>query len=335
MSLTLSATRKLLGLAVGMALSASPLLAQAQSDDEVTIGFIVKKPEQAWFINEQDAATRLGEEKGFEVVRLAGEDGQQVLSAIDNLHSQGAEGFVICPPDVRLGPAIMHRANQYGMKVVTVDDRFVGTDGEPMEEVPHLGMSGYKIGQQVGNAIAAEMERRGWDPENVAALRITNYELPTAKARTDGATDALLESGFKKANIFDAPQQNTDTSSAFAAASPVFAKRSDFEHWVIYALNEESVLGGVRASEQYGLSADQVIGVGINGSGAAFAEFSREEPTGFHGTVAVSSTMHGRQSAANLYKWITEGEKPPANTETSGKLMTRDNWKDVRQELGL
>lgn len=331
MSFTHTLSRLALG--AGLALS-SFTLAQA-ADDEVKIGFIVKKPEQAWFINEQQAATDLGEEKGFEVVRLSGEDGQQVLSAIDNLNSQGAQGFVICPPDVRLGPAIMNRAEQYGMKVVTVDDRFVGTDGEPMEDVPHLGMSGYKIGQQVGNAIAAEMEKRGWDPENVAALRITNYELPTAKERTDGATDALLESGFKKANIFDAPQQNTDTSSAFAAASPVFSKHGEFEHWVIYALNEESVLGGVRASEQYGLSADQVIGVGINGSGAAFAEFSREEPTGFHGTVAVSSTMHGRQSADNLYTWITEGEKPPANTETTGTLMTRDNWEQVRKDLNL
>ncbi|WP_136066807.1 arabinose ABC transporter substrate-binding protein [Modicisalibacter radicis] len=331
MSLTHTLSRLALG--AGLALS-SFTLAQA-ADDEVKIGFIVKKPEQAWFINEQQAATDLGEEKGFEVVRLSGEDGQQVLSAIDNLNSQGAQGFVICPPDVRLGPAIMNRAEQYGMKVVTVDDRFVGADGEPMEGVPHLGMSGYKIGQQVGNAIAAEMEKRGWDPENVAALRITNYELPTAKERTDGATDALLESGFEEANIFDAPQQNTDTSSAFAAASPVLSKNGDFEHWVIYALNEESVLGGVRASEQYGLSADQVIGVGINGSGAAFAEFSREKPTGFHGTVAVSSTMHGSQSADNLYTWITEGEKPPANTETTGTLMTRDNWEQVREELNL
>ncbi|MDW5376554.1 arabinose ABC transporter substrate-binding protein [Halomonas sp. HP20-15] len=331
MSFTHTLSRLALG--AGLALSAFTL-AQA-ADDEVKIGFIVKKPEQAWFINEQQAATNLGEEKGFEVVRLSGEDGQQVLSAIDNLNSQGAQGFVICPPDVRLGPAIMNRAEQYGMKVVTVDDRFVGADGEPMEDVPHLGMSGYKIGQQVGNAIAAEMKKRGWDPENVAALRITNYELPTAKERTDGATDALLESGFKKDNIFDAPQQNTDTSSAFAAASPVLSKNGDFEHWVIYALNEESVLGGVRASEQYGLTADQVIGVGINGSGAAFAEFSREKPTGFHGTVAVSSTMHGSQSADNLYTWITEGEKPPANTETTGTLMTRDNWEQVRKDLNL
>ena len=157
----------------------------------------------------------------------------------------------------------------------------------------------------------------------------------TAKERTDGATDALLESGFPEDNIFDAPQQNSDTASAFSAASPVFAKRGDYEHWVIFALNEESVLGGVRASEQYGLDAEDVIGVGINGSGAAFAEFSREKPTGFHGTVAVSSTMHGRKSAENLYEWVTEGDKPQANTVTGGTLMTRDNWESVREDLGL
>ncbi len=309
----------LLALGVSLSLCLTPALAQ----DEVKIGFIVKKPEQAWFINEQDAATKLGQEKGFEVVRLAGEDGQQVLSAIDNLNSQGAQGFVICPPDVRLGPAIANRAKQYGMKVVTVDDQFLGADGKPMADVPHLGMSGYKIGRQVGEAIAAEMQRRGWDPQEVAALRISNNELPTAKARTDGATDALLDAGFVEQNIFDAPQQNTDTSSAFAAASPVLSKNGRFEHWVIYALNEESVLGGVRASEQYGLSPEQVIGVGINGSGAAFAEFSRQKPTGFYGTVAVSSTMHGRQSADNLYTWITQDKKPPANTETTGTPANR------------
>lgn len=322
-------------LALGVSLAIGTIGSAQAAEEDVRIGFIVKQPEQAWFINEQRAATERGEELGFRVIRLGGKDGQEVLSAIDNLHSQGAQGFVICPPDVRLGPAIMNRAEQYGMKVITVDDQFVNSGGEPMDGVPHLGMSGTKIGLQVGEAIAAEIEARGWDPQEVAALRLTNNELPTAVERTDGATQALLEWGFPEDNIFDAPQQSTDTSGAFSAASPVLSQRGDFEHWIIYALNEESVLGGVRATEQYGLAAEDVIGVGINGSGAAFAEFSRDNPTGFHGTVAVSSTMHGRQTAEDLYLWITEGEEPSANTETSGTLMTRDNWQDVRQELGL
>lgn len=335
MQLSANFTKTFTRLALGSAIMLASLGAAQAQDDEVKIGFIVKKPEQAWFINEQQAATEAGEELGFEVVRLGGEDGQEVLSAIDNLYAQGAQGFVICPPDVRLGPAIMNRARQYGMKVMTVDDQFVIASGEPMEDVPHLGMSGTKIGRQVGDAIAAEMDARGWNPEDVAALRITNNELPTAVERTDGATAALLDAGFPEDNIFDAPQQNSDTASAFSAASPVLSQNGDYEHWVIYALNEESVLGGVRATEQYGLAPEDVIGVGINGSGAAFAEFSRDNPTGFHGTVAVSSTMHGRQTAEDLYRWITEDQQPPANTETSGVLMTRDNWEEVRAELGL
>lgn len=121
MKLTTTFTRLALGSAIMLASIGS---VQAQ-EDEVKIGFIVKKPEQAWFINEQEAATAVGEELGFDVVRLSGEDGQEVLTAIDNLYAQGADGFVICPPDVRLGPAIMNRANQYDMKVVTVDDQFV------------------------------------------------------------------------------------------------------------------------------------------------------------------------------------------------------------------
>src|SRR5512138_1407356 len=110
------------------------------------IGFLVKMPEQAWFINEQRAATEAGERLGFQVVRMGVPDGEKVMSAIDNLAAQGAQGFVICAPDVRLGPAILARARQHGMKFMTVDDQLVDAKGEPLADVPHLGISAHKIG---------------------------------------------------------------------------------------------------------------------------------------------------------------------------------------------
>ncbi|XHR31332.1 MAG: arabinose ABC transporter substrate-binding protein [Chthoniobacteraceae bacterium] len=306
----------------------------SQGASPVKIGYIVKMPEQPWFINEQNAADEVGKKLGFSVVRIGAPDGEKVITAIDNLHSQGAQGFVICTPDVRLGPAVVAKARAYNMKVISVDDQFV-SGGKPIDSVPHLGMSGFKIGAQVGQTISDEMARRGWKPEEVGAIRITNYELPTAKERTDGATKALLDAGFKKENIFDAPQKTTDTESANTASAPVFAKHAAFKKWIIYALNEESVLGGVRASEQFGLDPASVIGVGINGSGVAFAEFQKAHPTGFYATVAVSSTMHGRATAENLFNWITKGVVPPANTETTGTVMTRENWQKVRSDLQL
>ena len=299
------------------------------------IGFLVKMPEQAWFINEQKAATALGQKEGFSVVSIGTPDGEKVLAAIDNLGAQGAQGFVICPPDVRLGPAIQARARQYNMKFVTVDDRLVDSSGKPLAGVPHLGMSSFKIGNQVGQAIADEMKRRGWKPEEVGALRITDDQLPTAKQRTDGATETLLANGFKQANIFDAPQRTTDDEGGFNAASPVLAQHPDIKKWVIYALNEETVLGAVRATEQLHIPAEDVIGVGINGAGEAFAEFQKKQATGFYGTIAVSSTNHGRDSAQNLVDWIRTGKEPPADTQTTGALMTRENWQKVREELGI
>lgn len=306
-----------------------------RSEAPLKIGFLVKMPEQAWFINEQKAATELGKKNGFSVVSIGTPDGEKVLAAIDNLGAQGAQGFVICPPDVRLGPAIRARAKQYNMKFVTVDDRLVDGSGKPLEGVPHLGMSASKIGNQVGQAIADEMKRRGWKPEEVGALRITDDQLPTAKQRTDGATEALLANGFKQGEIFDAPQRTTDDEGGFNATSPVLAQHPDIKKWVIYAINEETVLGGVRATEQLHIPAEDVIGVGINGAGEAFAEFQKKQPTGFYGTIAVSSTNHGKQSAQNLVDWIRAGKEPPADTPTVGKLMTRDNWQAVRAELGI
>lgn len=294
--------RRLTLSALAAALCLGPLAASlpAHADEPLKIGFLVKMPEQAWFINEQKAATDLGKKEGFSVVNIGTPDGEKVLSAIDNLGAQGAKGFVICAPDVRLGPAIKARAKRYDMKFVTVDDQLVDSSGKPLADVPHLGMSAFKIGNQVGQAIADEMKRRGWKPEEVGALRITNYELPTAKLRTDGATQTLLAGGFKKENMFDAPQKTTDDAGGFNAASPVLAQHPNIKKWVIFALNEETVLGGVRATEQLHIPAADVIGVGINGAGEAFAEFQRKEPTGFFGTIAVSSTSHGKEDRKSV-----------------------------------
>lgn len=325
---TLAAAVVLLGIIAVKMLSPAP-------PQRIKIGFLVKMPEQAWFINEVNAAQAVGREQNFDVLAMGTPDGERLMNAIDNLAAQGAQGFVVCAPDVRLGPAVIARARLAGLKVVTVDDQFRGIDGQPLSSVPHLGMSGYKIGRQVGHAIAAEMLRRHWNFSEVGAIALTNNELPTAVERVSGAREALLSSGFAPTQIFDTPQRATDTEAASNAAAPVFSREPNFKRWVIFGVNEETVLGAVRASEQFGLSADQVIGIGINGSATAVAELSKSSPTGFAGTIAVSSTLHGRQSAANLIDWIRYGREPPPDTATTGTLMTRENWRLVKRDLHL
>jgi len=258
-----------------------------------------------------------------------------VLTAIDNLGAQHAQGFVICVPDVKLGPAVVAKAKQNNLKLMTVDDRLVDGGGKPIEAVPHMGISATKIGEQVGDAIAQEMKKRGWNLSEVGAIRIAYDQLPTAKERTDGAVAALTKAGFPAANVLTSPQAKTDTEAAFNAANITLTKNPKFKHWIAFGLNDEAVLGAVRAAEGHGVKPADIIGVGIGGSQSALNEFAKPEKTGFFGTVLISPKRHGYETSLNMYEWIKNNKAPDPLILTSGRLMTRDNEKAVRQEMGL
>lgn len=327
-------------LVFGIAIAvATPLFAGGEQEvtdaEDVKIGFLVKQPEETWFQDEWKFAEEAADEYGFEVIKLGAEDGEVTLGAIDNIATQGAQGFIICTPDVRLGPAIVARAEQHGMKVMSVDDRFVDSDGEFMEDVPHMGISAYEIGQIVGDALYEEMQNRDWDVEKTGALAISFNELDTARERVEGATDALVDAGFPEDRIFDTPQEREDVEGGFNAASDKITQHSDVDNWLVFALNDESVMGGVRAAEGRGFDQENIIGVGIGGSGSALSEFDKDEETGFYATVTISPYRHGYETAENMFKWITEGEEPPKLTYTAGTLMNRENQEQVLSDMGL
>jgi L-arabinose transport system substrate-binding protein len=317
---------------VGGLLVSYQTVARAES---TKIGFVVKQPEEPWFQDEWHFAEQAAKEKNFTVVKIGAENGEKVMSAIDNLASQQAQGFIICVPDVKLGAAVVAKATADHLKLMTVDDQLVDGKGKPISAVPHMGISAYEIGKQVGQAIVDEIKKRGWNMQEVGAIRVTYEQLPTAHDRVTGATDVLTAAGFPRENIIDAPQAKTDTENAFNAANIALTKNPKFQKWVSFGLNDEAVLGTVRAAEGRGFGADKMIGVGIGGAQSAINEFNKPSPTGFFGTVLISPKRHGYETALDMYSWITQNQEPPKLTLTSGKLMNRENEKEVRAEFGL
>jgi L-arabinose transport system substrate-binding protein len=302
---------------------------------DVKIGFVVKQPEEPWFQDEWRFAQQAAKEKGFTLVEIGAEDGEKVQAAIDNLGAQGAQGFIICTPDVKLGPGIVAKAAANDLKVMTVDDRLVDNSGQPLEDVPHMGISATKIGETVGQAIADEAKARGWDMAKVGAIKVSYDQLPTAVDRVAGATSVLEKNGLPEANIFNAPQAKTDTEAALNAATTVVNAHPEIQHWVAVGLNDEAVLGAVRATESVGIPAANVIGVGIGGADSAINEFKKPSETGFFGTVIISPKRHGYETASNMYDWIADGKEPEKLILTSGQLAKRGDYQAVRKELGI
>lgn len=305
----------------------------APEKPKIRIGFLVKQPEEKWFQDEWKFARKAAEQYGFELITIGAGDGEKVVAAIDNLAALGAQGFVICTPDVKLGPAIMKQAEEYKMKVLSVDDQFVDSDGSFMA-VPYMGISAAEIGRQVGEALWAEYQVRNWPRSDTAAAGITFEELNTAKERTDGAREALVEAGFPKDRIFTANEKTTDVPGAQDAMNILLTQHPEVKRWLVYSMNDEGVLGAVRALEGAGFGADQTIGIGIGGS-SCFPELEMDPPTGFVGTVLISPKRHGFETAELLYKWIADGVEPPSDTRTKGIYVDRTNFKEIARQEGL
>jgi L-arabinose transport system substrate-binding protein len=278
----------------------------------IKLGFLVKQPEEPWFQLEWQFADEAAQNLGFDLVKIGAADGEKVLSAIDNLAAQGAQGFVI----------------------FSVDDRFLGADGKPLEDVHYLGISASKIGASVGVALAAEQKKRGWSNEDTGVIAVTFEELETAKERTDGAIEALSASGFPAARIFKAPTQKPEIPAALDAVNALLTQHGDVKKWLVCGMNDNVVLGAVRALEGRGFGAESVVGIGINGSDCII-ELEKQKPTGFYASVLLSAKQHGCQTCEMLFHWIKDGVEPPKDTRTSGVLITRANFKQVLKEQGI
>ncbi len=302
--------------------------------ERIRIGFLVKQPDEPWFQNEWKFAQQCADSFGFDLVKIGATDGEKVLAAIDNLAAQGAQGFVICAPDVRLGPSIMARASGYTMKVISVDDRFIGADGRTMTGVHHLGISAHDIGTSVGRALVAEMTRRNWKITETALCAATWEELQTARERTDGAIEALEAAGFPQSQVFKAPQRVADIPGSFDAVNALLTQHQAVRRWLVCGNNDNAVLGAVRAMEGRGYDASTVIGIGINGTDC-ITEFQKDKPTGFYASVLLAPRRHGFETSALMYRWIKNGTEPPLETYTTGLLITRDTFREVLKEQGL
>lgn len=303
--------------------------------EEVKIGFLVKQAEEPWFQTEWAFAEKAGKDKGFTVIKIAVPDGEKTLSAIDSLAANGAKGFVICPPDVSLGPAIVAKAKLNGLKVMAVDDRFVDAKGKFMEDVPYLGMAAFEVGQKQGAAMAAEAQKRQWDWKDTYAVINTYNELDTGKKRTDGSVDALKKAGLPEAHIIFAPQKTLDVPGSMDATNSALVKLPGAaKNLIIGGMNDNTVLGGVRATESAGFAATNVIGIGINGTDA-IGELKKPN-SGFFGSMLPSPHKEGYDSAVAVFEWVTTGKEPAKYTAMDDvTLITRENFKQELEKIGL
>ncbi|SUB34713.1 L-arabinose-binding periplasmic protein precursor [[Pasteurella] mairii] len=208
-------------------------------------------------------------------------------------------------------------------------------DGEKtLNAIDNLAASGAK-----GFVICAPDPRLG--PAIIAKARaydlkvIAVDELDTARRRTEGSISALIKAGFPEKQIYKSPTKSNDIPGALDAANSMLVQHPEVKNWLIVGMNDNTVLGGVRATEGQGFKPANVVGIGINGVDAV-NELSKPNPTGFLGSLLPSPDIHGYRSTEMLYKWIKYGVKPEKFIAVQDVVfLKRDNFKEELAKKGL
>lgn len=287
------------------------------------IYYLNKLGDSVWFVDEvagaKAEAAKLG--AGFTSQDLQS-DANRAITAVDTAIGAGASGIVIVVPDQQIGPAVLSKAREASIPMIAVDDGIADAKGQA---APFVGFSGTEIGKQVGQAVADFHKVLSWPPLS-ADTRLLSVEVQTLSVCMDrtNSSIAVLKDRLRLTDdqILHVPYDPGTQDKALNGVSQAITAFPQIKRWIIVSCNDDGVLGAVRALEQAGYQADDMIGVGINGQ-LACDEFRKGIATGFRGSIFVDSKVHGSTAVRLLIANITRHEPIPPRTIIEGHLITK------------
>lgn len=299
-----------------------PTAAQGQ-DDDITIGYIVKHLDNPWFVAETAGAQEVADKMGVELlIQDVQFDAGLALSTLDTFIGTGIDGLIIVVPEQTIGPAVMETASNAGIPVIAVDDKIADAGGN---QAAFAGFDAAAIGQQVAVAAAGQYTERGWDTDGVGVFNIefANLSVCTDRTNASTATWKTLFPDFPEDQMIVAPYDGTLINAADTFGNVVTANPG-IEKFVLYSCNDDGVMGAVRALEQAGVAAENIIGIGL-GAHLACDEWAKEEDTGFSGAIWIDAGNHGRYAVAAMVNYLRYDVPLPAFTFAPGILVTKGN----------
>jgi L-arabinose transport system substrate-binding protein len=299
---------------------------------DTKIGYINKMGDHPWFVAEVAGAKAAAEAGGADFVSQDVQfNADLTVTTIDTMIGDGVKGIAIVVPDKGLGPVVAQKAKDAGIPLIAVDDDIYFKDGSP---VPYVGLDAYSIGKQVGTELAKLYKAEGWAAKEVRIASIEDRKADTCMQRNKGAEEAFLAAtpDFDPAKIIRVAYDNTMVNSIDVMTTTLTAS-PDVTNWIFYSCNDDGVLGAARALENSGYTADQGMGIGIDGSRACDA-FGSGKPSAFRGTMWLNSGNHGRIAVELLLASIKDGKPLPEKTFSDPELITAANFEsDYKAKL--
>ncbi len=313
---------RLVSIAVASGLAASGAAIAGDKD----IVAIYKSGTQQYFIDQGDGFKAAAEELGYNAKIINVElDSNLAISAVSDAIASGAKGIGITAPDQALGPAVASAAADAGVLMVATDDPLKDKDGNP---VPFVGFDGVAMGTKVGEKAGELLKASGWlDAGNYGILSVEVQTLSVCNDRTDASREQVIAAGAD-ADKIKAVSYDGTADASLAASGPVITANPAVDKWVVFACNDEGVLGATNALKNAGFAADDVIAVGL-GAYEACRPWKAGIDTGFKAALYISGVDVGDAAARALIKSIESGEPLPLKTVANTTIVDPSTYADI------
>lgn len=287
---------------------------------------IYKSGTQQYFIDQGDGFKAAAEELGYNAKIINVElDSNLAISAVSDAIASGAKGIAITAPDQALGPAVSTAAADAGVLMVATDDPLTDKDGNP---VPFVGFDGVAMGTKVGEKAGELLKASGWlDAGNYGILSVEVQTLSVCNDRTNASREQVIGAGADAGKIKAVSYDGTADAS-LAASGPVITANPAVDKWVVFACNDEGVLGATNALKNAGFAADDVIAVGL-GAYEACRPWKAGIDTGFKAALYISGVDVGDAAARALIKSIESGDALPLKTVANTTIVDPTTYADI------
>ncbi len=312
-------------LATAMGVMTATVAGAALAEDKLIVA-IYKSGTQQYFIDQGEGFSRAAEELGYEARIINVEmDSNLAITAVSDAIAAGARGIGITAPDQSLGPAIATAAADAGVVLIATDDPLTDSQGGA---VPFAGFDGVAMGTKVGERAGQLLAETDWlSGDNYGIMSVEVQTLSVCNDRTGAAQAQLVAAGGSADKVISVTYDGT-ADAALSAAGPVITANPGVDHWVVYACNDEGVLGATNSLKNAGFGADDVIAVGL-GAYEACRPWKAGIETGFKAALYISGVDVGDAAARALINSIETGEPLPAMSVANTTIVAPDTYADI------
>jgi fructose transport system substrate-binding protein len=299
-------------------LAAALVGACGDEQEEVSVGLIVKRNTNPFWVTMKDTAEATADDDNVKLLTAAGQsdiDNESQVAALASMTEAGAKGIMITPADSKAIVPAIEKARQAGVTVIALD-----TPTDPETAVDALfATNNEQAGELIGRYAKAKAEEQGLTP------RIAMLDLSPGITSGELRRQGFLKGFGGTPEIVGSVDTLGETARAEEGLRALLEKDDGIN--VVYTVNEPAAFGAAQALKAAGIDNDDVILVSVDGGCDAVKDGVR--PGVIDATAQQYPENMARLGVDALADAARGGPKPSGYTNTGVELITGDAASDV------